>query len=151
MVEDSIVYGVSLVQLFPATHWHMCHFPLMNDVDGWGEKQHFVQKRLPGRLRCVLMNVRHARSIYVNSGVRLCTSGCQSGAVVRSMFEINISACHLWGRGFHSSCDREGDSLRQRRFPPGAPVSSYIHNKSPNIVYRANNDLVDAQLSIQYF
>jgi hypothetical protein len=41
---------------------------------------------------------------------------CQSGAVVRSMFEINISACHLGGRGFdsrqtHSSCDREGDPL----------------------------------------
>jgi hypothetical protein len=31
------------------------------------------------------------------------------------------------------------------------PVSSYIHYKSPNIVYRANNYLVDAQLSIQYF
>jgi hypothetical protein len=27
---------------------------------------------------------------------------CQSGAVVRSMFEINISAGHLWGRGFDS-------------------------------------------------
>jgi hypothetical protein len=51
----------------------------------------------------------------------------------------------------HSSCDREGDSLRQRRFPPGAPVSSYMHYKSPNIVYRANNVLVDTQLSTQYF
>jgi hypothetical protein len=51
----------------------------------------------------------------------------------------------------HSSCDRVGDSLGQRRFPPGAPVSCYIHYKSPNIVYRANNVLVDAQLSIQYF
>jgi hypothetical protein len=51
----------------------------------------------------------------------------------------------------HSSCDREGDSLWQRRFLPGSPVSSYIHYKSPNIVYRANNVLVDAQLSIQYF
>jgi hypothetical protein len=60
--------------------------------------------------------------------------GCQSGAVVRSMFEIKI-----------------GDSLWQHRFPPGAPVPSYIHYKSPNIVYRANNVLVDAQLSIQYF
>jgi hypothetical protein len=39
----------------------------------------------------------------------------------------------------------------QRRFPPGAPVSSYIYYKSPNIVYGANNILVDAQLSIQYF
>jgi hypothetical protein len=28
--------------------------------------------------------------------------GCQIGAVVRSMFEINISAGHLWGRGFDS-------------------------------------------------
>jgi hypothetical protein len=27
----------------------------------------------------------------------------------------------------HSSCDGEGDSLRQRRFPPRAPVSSYMH------------------------
>jgi hypothetical protein len=67
-------------------------------------------------------------------------SGCQSGAVVRSMFQT------------HTSCDREGDSLWQRRFPPGAPVSSYMHYKSPNIVYRAiNNVLVEAQLSTQYF
>jgi hypothetical protein len=71
--------------------------------------------------------------------------------------EINISAGHLWGRvgsipgQTHSSCDRVGDSLWQRRFPPGAPVSSYIHYKSPNICLRANNVLVDAQLSIQYF
>jgi hypothetical protein len=42
------------------------------------------------------------------------------------------------------------DSVWQRRFPPGAPVSSYIHYKSPNIVNIANNVLVDAQLSIQY-
>jgi hypothetical protein len=28
--------------------------------------------------------------------------GSQSGAVVRSMFEINISACHHWGCGFDS-------------------------------------------------
>jgi hypothetical protein len=41
----------------------------------------------------------------------------------------------------HFSCDS----------PPGFPVSSYIHHKSPNIVYRANNVLVDAQLSTQYF
>jgi hypothetical protein len=32
-----------------------------------------------------------------------------------------------------------------------SPVSSYIYYKSPNIVYRANNVLVDAQLSTQYF
>jgi hypothetical protein len=42
--------------------------------------------------------------------------GCQSGAVVRSMFEINISAGHLGVVGSnpgqtHSSCDREGDRL----------------------------------------
>jgi hypothetical protein len=30
-------------------------------------------------------------------------------------------------------------------------VIAYIHYKSPNIVYRANNVLVDAQLSTQYF
>jgi hypothetical protein len=50
-----------------------------------------------------------------------------------------------------SSCDREGDSLWQRRFPPGTPVSSYMHYKSPNIVYGVNNVLVDAQHSTQYF
>jgi hypothetical protein len=39
--------------------------------------------------------------------------GCQNGAVVRSMFEINIGA-YLVGSipgQTHSSCDREGDSL----------------------------------------
>jgi hypothetical protein len=36
---------------------------------------------------------------------------------------------------------------QQRRFPPGSPLSSYIHYKLPNIVNRANNVLVDAQLS----
>jgi hypothetical protein len=36
-------------------------------------------------------------------------------------------------------------------FPLVAPVSSYIHYKSPNIVYRVNNVIVEAQLSIQYF
>jgi hypothetical protein len=78
------------------------------------------------------------------------------------MFEINISACHLWIVGSipgvvgsipsqtHSSCARAGNSLWQCRLPLGAPVSSYIHYKSPNIVYGANNVLVDAQPSIQY-
>jgi hypothetical protein len=47
--------------------------------------------------------------------------GCQSGTVVRSMFEINISACHFWGRGF--------DSLWQSRFPPGIRFPpTYITN-----------------------
>jgi hypothetical protein len=57
----------------------------------------------------------------------------KSGAVVRSMLENNISARHLalWWRGRLS--------LTQRRFPPVAPVSSYIHYKSPNIVYWDNN------------
>jgi hypothetical protein len=49
------------------------------------------------------------------------------GAVVRSMFEINISAGHLWGRGFDSRSNPlytmynviELLSLWQRRFPPG--------------------------------
>ena len=50
-----------------------------------------------------------------------------------------------------ASCDRVGDSLWQRRFTPGAPVSSYRATKSPNIVHRANDVLVDAQLSAQYF
>jgi hypothetical protein len=31
-----------------------------------------------------------------------------------------------------------------------SPVSSYIHYKSPNVVYRANNVQLDDQLSIQY-
>jgi hypothetical protein len=35
--------------------------------------------------------------------------------------------------------------LRGFWFPPT------LHYKSPNIVHRANNVLVDAQLSIQYF
>jgi hypothetical protein len=71
------------------------------------------------------------------------------------MFEISISACHLWGRGLipgqtHSSIERAtlSDSvgfLRGLQFPPT------LHYKSPNIVYRANDVLVDAQLSIQYF
>jgi hypothetical protein len=50
----------------------------------------------------------------------------------------------------HSSWDREGDSLWQRMCPPRAPVSSYIHYKSPCIVYRANNVLVNARLLFQY-
>jgi hypothetical protein len=51
----------------------------------------------------------------------------------------------------HSSCDRDGNSLWQHGFSPGALVSSYIilHYKSPNIVYGANNVKIDAQLSIQ--
>jgi hypothetical protein len=47
--------------------------------------------------------------------------------------------------------------LRGLRFPPtyitNRPIlfiEPYIHYKSPNIVYRANNVLVDAQLSTQY-
>jgi hypothetical protein len=32
-------------------------------------------------------------------------SGSQNGAVARSMFEINISACHLRGHGFDSRSD----------------------------------------------
>jgi hypothetical protein len=31
--------------------------------------------------------------------------GWLSGAVVRSMFEINISVCHLGGHGFDSRSD----------------------------------------------
>jgi hypothetical protein len=79
--------------------------------------------------------------------------GCQRGAVVRSMFEINISTCHLWGREFDSRSNPViervtlSDSvgfLRGLRFPPT------LHYKLPNIVYWANNVLVDTQLSIQY-
>jgi hypothetical protein len=80
------------------------------------------------------------------------TLGCQSGVVVRSMFEINISACHLGGRGFDSRSDPF--LMKQRgRFSLTAWVSSgfVLHYKLRNIVYRANNVLVDAQLSIQYF
>jgi hypothetical protein len=39
----------------------------------------------------------------------------------------------------HSSCDREGDSLGQRRFSPGAPFYSYITLQIAQ--YRANNVL----------
>jgi hypothetical protein len=51
---------------------------------------------------------------------------------------------HLCGPGFDSwldpsSCDREGVAIL--RFP------STLHYKSPNTVHRANNSLVDAQLS----
>jgi hypothetical protein len=75
--------------------------------------------------------------------------GCQSGAVERSMFEINISACHLGGRGFDSIPSHVieratlSDSvgfLRGLRFPPT------LHYKSPKIVYRANNVLADANI-----
>ena len=59
----------------------------------------------------------------------------------------NIGACHLWGPRFDSrldpghSCDKEGDSLRQRRFPPGAPVSSYITLQFAHMLsIRANNE-----------
>jgi hypothetical protein len=60
------------------------------------------------------------------------------------MFEIKISAWHLRGRGLipgqtHSSCERGC-----LRFPPT------LHYKSPNIVSRVNNVLVDTPLSIQY-
>jgi hypothetical protein len=37
----------------------------------------------------------------------------------------------------HSICDREGDSLLQRRFPPGLWFPPMLHYKSPNIVNRA--------------
>ena len=47
------------------------------------------------------------------------------------------------------SCDREGDSVRQRRFPPGSLVSSYFTLQLPNSVYRANYVLV--QLNIYLF
>jgi hypothetical protein len=64
------------------------------------------------------------------------------------MFEINIGACHLSevvgsspGQS-HSSCDREGDSLWQRRFPSGAPVSiggsGFLLHPLPNSVYWAS-------------
>jgi hypothetical protein len=72
----------------------------------------------------------------------------QSGAVVRSMIDINIEppadpflmivierATLFDSVGFH----------RGLQFPPT------LHYKSPNIVYRANNVLVDAQTTFQYF
>jgi hypothetical protein len=80
---------------------------------------------------------------------------CQSGAgqdrcsKLASPPVTSEVMCSITGQA-HSSCDAEGDSLWQRKFPPGAPVSSHMHYKSPNIVYGANNVLVDAQLSIQY-
>jgi hypothetical protein len=79
--------------------------------------------------------------------------GCQSGALVRSMFEINIRSCYLWGSWVRfpvrpiSSCDnREGDSHWQRRFPPGTPGFLLHYIKNPPILSRANNVLVDAPL-----
>jgi hypothetical protein len=44
-----------------------------------------------------------------------------------------------------SSCDREGDSLWQRRFSPGLRFPPTLYYKSPNIVQ------VDSLFSIQYF
>jgi hypothetical protein len=61
------------------------------------------------------------------------------------MFEINISTCHLWYlvRPIPHVIERANlyDSIGFLRFPPTLP----------NIVYRANNVLVDPQLSILYF
>jgi hypothetical protein len=54
--------------------------------------------------------------------------GCQSGAApVTSEIVGSIPG------QTHSSCDKEGDSLWQRRFPSGL--------RCPNIFYRANNVL----------
>jgi hypothetical protein len=66
--------------------------------------------------------------------------------VVSSMFEINISACHLWGRGFDSRSKRA--TLWQRRFPPGSGFprgSGFLHY----IANRSILSMVDAQLSFQ--
>jgi hypothetical protein len=82
----------------------------------------------------------------------MATFDCQSGAVATSMFEINICACHLlrsWVRFLvrpipqsHREGDREGDSLWQRRFPPGSGfILHYITNRP--ILSRANNVLGD--------
>jgi hypothetical protein len=43
-----------------------------------------------------------AQILPPNPQMFVCISTSQSGAVVRSMFEINISAGHLWRRGFDS-------------------------------------------------
>jgi hypothetical protein len=70
--------------------------------------------------------------------------GCQDGALVTDRCSKLISApitSEVVGSipgQTHSLYDREGDSNWQCRFPPGAPVSSYIHYKSPNIVYGAS-------------
>jgi hypothetical protein len=42
-----------------------------------------------------IMNVADSQRISACSSVLYCQVGCQSGAAVRSMFEINISAGHL--------------------------------------------------------
>jgi hypothetical protein len=71
--------------------------------------------------------------------------------MARSMFEINITACHIWGRGFDSRSHpflmrqrgRLSDSigfLRSLQFPPTLQITQY----------RANNVQFDAQLAVQY-
>jgi hypothetical protein len=74
-----------------------------------------------------------------------CPADCQSGAVViRSKFEIVSS--EVVGSipdQTHSSCDREGDSLWQRMFPPGLWFPPTLHYKLHNIVYRANKIVGD--------
>jgi hypothetical protein len=65
---------------------------------------------------------------------------------VSLMFEINISACHLWGCGFDSRSDpflmwQRGclsDSVGFLR-GSGFHLHNTLHYKSPNIVHRANN------------
>jgi hypothetical protein len=74
------------------------------------------------------------------------------------MFKINISAWHIcmWSwfqfpvKPIPHVIERVALSW-QLRFPPGVPVSSYIHYKSPNIVFWANNVLfltLSSQLNI---
>jgi hypothetical protein len=87
----------------------------------------------------------------------------RSGKIDVRNYHQRLSAS---GRGFdsqvvgsitgqtHSSCNREGDSLGQRRFPSGSPVSSYITLQIAQYclyILELYNVQVDAQLSIQYF
>jgi hypothetical protein len=63
----------------------------------WVDKLVGLDVKLLGTWRLVWFLVGAPGYMYLVIGL-----GCQSGAVVRSMFEIKISAGHLWGCGFDS-------------------------------------------------
>jgi hypothetical protein len=62
------------------------------------DAHHHIIARLHSVGTLVLSNTSHLNCADLAHMSRK----CQSGAEVRSMFEINISTYHLWGRGFDS-------------------------------------------------